>query len=275
MLRPPPAGCRLPAIAAGVVVSRGSPGGERLSSGSLWSSREVVSPSDRQKAVSAAGPPIRAKQQVGAGVVAELDDRLAHVGDRHRAGGEILFGDRRVVEQVGLAVGDHGRKLLLAAIGPRQHAGRERSLERRAHDEALVGAPCELRASREVLGIDPDPPAALALVGFELRRCVYGERGGGGHPAQRGEQGTAVERHGVSGEDFADGSVVIASAAKQSRSSPRRQTGLLRCARNDGKCRGECVRFRAAEGSSPHSLRSYRYDFDTICQPSASFIATR
>ena len=25
----------------------------------------------------------------------------------------------------------------------------------------------------------------------------------------------------------------------------------------------------------PHSFRSYRYDFDTICQPSASFIATR
>src|SRR3954470_12805624 len=55
---------RLPAIAAGVVVSRGSPGGERLSSGSLWSSREVVSPSDRQKAVSAAGPPIRAKSRL-------------------------------------------------------------------------------------------------------------------------------------------------------------------------------------------------------------------
>jgi len=28
-------------------------------------------------------------------------------------------------------------------------------------------------------------------------------------------------------------------------------------------------------GKPPHSFRSYRYDFDTICQPSASFIATR
>src|SRR5438445_9139498 len=31
-------------------------------------------------------------------------------------------------------------------------------------------------------------------------------------------------------------SVVIASAAKQSRIFPRRQSGLLRCARNDGVC---------------------------------------
>ncbi|MGY3295313.1 hypothetical protein ACVWWP_008380 [Bradyrhizobium sp. LM3.6] len=45
-------------------MSRGSPGGERLSSGSLWSSREVLSPSDRQKAVSAAGPPIRASSKL-------------------------------------------------------------------------------------------------------------------------------------------------------------------------------------------------------------------
>src|ERR1700733_418541 len=42
---------RLPAIAAGVVVSWGSPGGERFSSGSLWSSREVVSPIDGQNLV--------------------------------------------------------------------------------------------------------------------------------------------------------------------------------------------------------------------------------
>src|SRR6187402_3389179 len=55
---------RLPAIASGVVVSRGSPGGERLSSGSLWSSREMVSPSDRQNAVSADGPPIRASSRL-------------------------------------------------------------------------------------------------------------------------------------------------------------------------------------------------------------------
>src|SRR5262249_29796522 len=27
--------------------------------------------------------------------------------------------------------------------------------------------------------------------------------------------------------------------------------------------------------AAPHSFKSYRYDFDTICQPSASFIATR
>nr|GAJ32273.1 hypothetical 9.2 kDa protein [Bradyrhizobium sp. DOA9] len=55
---------KFPAIAAGVVVSRGSPGCERLSAGSLWSSREVVSPSDRQNVVSAAGPPIRASSRL-------------------------------------------------------------------------------------------------------------------------------------------------------------------------------------------------------------------
>src|SRR5438045_1000685 len=54
----------LPAIAAGVVVSLGSPGGERLSSGSLWSSRETVSPVARQNAVNAAGPPVRASSKL-------------------------------------------------------------------------------------------------------------------------------------------------------------------------------------------------------------------
>src|SRR5689334_10624385 len=55
---------RFPAIAAGVVVSWGSPGGERLSSGSLWSRRETVSPVERQNAVSAAGPPDRASSRL-------------------------------------------------------------------------------------------------------------------------------------------------------------------------------------------------------------------
>ncbi|PSO27410.1 hypothetical protein C7G41_26195 [Bradyrhizobium sp. MOS002] len=36
--------------------------------------------------------------------------------------------------------------------------------------------------------------------------------------------------------DAAALSTVIASAAKQSRLSPRRDSGLLRCARNDGEC---------------------------------------
>jgi len=33
--------------------------------------------------------------------------------------------------------------------------------------------------------------------------------------------------------------IVVASAAKQSTVPPRRQTGLLRCARNDGVCSGD------------------------------------
>src|SRR4051812_31036634 len=55
---------RLPAMAAGVVVSCGSPGGDRFSSGSLWSRRETLSPPDRQKPVSAAGPPLCASSRL-------------------------------------------------------------------------------------------------------------------------------------------------------------------------------------------------------------------
>ena len=49
---------------AGVVVSFGSPGAERFSSGSLWSSRESMSPLARQNAVRACGPPLRASNRL-------------------------------------------------------------------------------------------------------------------------------------------------------------------------------------------------------------------
>nr|AWL92432.1 hypothetical protein CIT37_09625 [Bradyrhizobium ottawaense] len=47
---------------------------------------------------------------------------------------------------------------------------------------------------------------------------------------------------------------------------------MLAMMQNGGRARPN-----SGSGTSgpPHSLRSYRYDFDTICQPSASFIATR
>ena len=41
-----------------------------------------------------------AQQEIGARVVAELDDRLAHVGYRHGARGQVLPGDRRIIEQI-------------------------------------------------------------------------------------------------------------------------------------------------------------------------------
>ncbi len=55
---------RFPAMAAGLVVSCGSPGGERFSTGSLWSRRVTPSPVARQKAVRAAGPPTRASSRL-------------------------------------------------------------------------------------------------------------------------------------------------------------------------------------------------------------------
>jgi hypothetical protein len=46
-------------------------------------------------------------------------------------------------------------------------------------------------------------------------------------------------------------------------------------ARNDGKWRASVPDFGHAGEKPPHSFKSYLYDFDTICQPSASFIATK
>ena len=45
------------------------------------------------------GPADPRQQQIGAGVVAELDDRLAHVRDRHLAGREVLLGDGCVFQR--------------------------------------------------------------------------------------------------------------------------------------------------------------------------------
>ena len=167
----------LPAIAAGVVVSLGSPGGERLSSGLV-----VVEPRDR---VSRRAPergqgsraPCPRQQQIGAGVVAEFDGRLAHVGDRHRANGEVLFGHRSVFEQVLRPIAHHRVQFFFAAIDPRQHEGRERGFEGAAHHETFVGAPRELRTGCDVFGMDADPPTGFALICSERRRRFFGKRG--------------------------------------------------------------------------------------------------
>jgi len=58
--------CRLPAIAAGLVVSRGSPGANRLSSGSWRAQRVSASPCARRKAVSPAGPPTSGSSRLAA-----------------------------------------------------------------------------------------------------------------------------------------------------------------------------------------------------------------
>ena len=58
--------CRVATIAAGVVVSRGSPGVASLSVGSLRSRRVTVSPMPRNQAVSPAGPPCSASSRLAA-----------------------------------------------------------------------------------------------------------------------------------------------------------------------------------------------------------------
>ena len=105
-LRPATSRLRLPAIATGVVVSWGSPGGERFSSGSLWSRRDCVAGRTPECGQSG-GPADPAEQKIGAGVVAVLDGRRAHVGDGHRAAGRFCFATGAYSGMSACVIGDH------------------------------------------------------------------------------------------------------------------------------------------------------------------------
>ena len=120
------------------------------------------------------------QQRVRTGVVAEFDHRLAHVGNRHRAFlgplRKVLFCDRRVIEEIARLVRDHVGKMILAVIDPRQHEGGQRGLEGAAHDEALVGAPGDLRTGGKIFGVNADPPAGVALIGGQRGRSIFRQR---------------------------------------------------------------------------------------------------
>ena len=140
----------------------------------------------------AAGP---RQQQVGAGIVAELDDGLAHVEYRHGARGKILFGDRRIVENIRRAIGDHVLQTVLAAVDARQYAGGQRGLERAAHDEALLGTPDQLRAACEIFGMKADPSTGFALICRQHRRRLLCERGREHEARRRCQECTSIDRH--------------------------------------------------------------------------------
>ncbi|MGX1165192.1 hypothetical protein AB7M16_001458 [Bradyrhizobium sp. USDA 372] len=64
--------------------------------------------------------------------------------------------------------------------------------------------------------------------------------------------------------------IVIASAAKQSSPPPRKDSGLLRCARNDGMC-GTSLRSSSAlfiADISPRSRGAFRPSFSAVLRPS-------
>src|ERR1700709_2763388 len=112
---------RFPAIADGVGGLWGSPGGERLSSGSLWSRRETVSPARRQNSVKAAGPPTRASSRFAQ--VLSLSSTIAlHISATDMAPWA-RFRFATVIENVLGPIGDHVLEMILATVDPRQHEG--------------------------------------------------------------------------------------------------------------------------------------------------------
>jgi hypothetical protein len=129
-------------MAIGVVVSRGSSGAPVFSSGSRRSQRVVWSPRARRKRVRSAGTLQGVEQQVGGGVVAPGDGRLAELADGH-ALADVLLDDRRIAHQHVGAVGDAAVQALAALVDAAQDGGRQGHLEGAAHAEALVAAPGE------------------------------------------------------------------------------------------------------------------------------------
>src|SRR5437764_14363570 len=86
-------------IAAGVVVSRSSPGMALFNSGSFLSSLVISSPTLRTKLVSPTGPPILSNRRLPA-VITLFDCRRAQSAERHTAVVEMGFCDRRIFQDV-------------------------------------------------------------------------------------------------------------------------------------------------------------------------------
>ena len=175
--RPAASSRRLPSIALGVVVSRGSPGVASLSVGSLRSSRVMPSPRLRANAVTAAGPPKLASSRLAAVLSLSVMRRLAQLGDAHaRVAGEfasVPARARRIRHEV--AFGKHHAPLqvFLAAIHARQYGARRQQFEGAAHRKALVRAQAGVQAGRRIDDRYAQPPAAFR---FDLARAAHGSR---------------------------------------------------------------------------------------------------
>ena len=191
-------------MAAGVVVSCGSPGGVRFSSGSLWSRRDVGSPLGAPESGEGGRPADAREQQVRAGVVAQLDGGLAHLRHRHRALGEIRCATGAYSWRSAAPYAMRSSSGFGSAVDASEHERRERCLEGAAHDEAFVGAPGDRCPGADVFGIHADLAAARALVGRERPGCRCSE----GRPARgqrrSGDEGASIQgrRFSLSGRNF-------------------------------------------------------------------------
>ena len=121
--------CMSPSMAAGVVVSRGSPGRASLSAGSLRSSRVCVSPSARGSA--SGRPGRRSSRASGSPAVLSLRVTAASqsLGQRQPVPADVLSGDGRCSHQVALAEDDAAVQPLLLLVDAASIAAAARNLK--------------------------------------------------------------------------------------------------------------------------------------------------
>jgi hypothetical protein len=140
-------------MAAGVVVSRMSPGLVSLSEGSFAIEPRYWVAKRAREARHGGRPAQRSEQQDGGRIVAPFDRRFAQRGERHVPLAHKRARHRRVFEQVRFAIRDKAGQFLRAEIHFPENRRRRQQLKRAAHREALVRA---MRRRR------PDPVSSAA-----------------------------------------------------------------------------------------------------------------
>jgi hypothetical protein len=108
-------------------------------------------------------PAVRGEDQVRRRVVADGNRSVAEVPEPHAPFGDVLFRDRRVVEQFALGVSDAAIEPLLAAVDAREHVGGGEQLERAAHRKPFGRAMLDARAGLRVEDRDAEPAARPLL----------------------------------------------------------------------------------------------------------------
>ena len=143
--------CMSEEIAAGVVVSRSSPGMALFNSGSIRSRRVTRSPRARTKFVTPAGPPIAFRRRLPGCIIALFDRRFAQRAQDHPALVEMFLCHRRIFQDVFRAVGHEPFQFFLFLIDALQHGRGREKFERAAHRESLLRPIIEMFV---VAGID-------------------------------------------------------------------------------------------------------------------------
>lgn len=103
------------------------------------------------------------QQEIGRGVITPLNSGRANIGEHHLALLDVLFADRRIFQQIGLAVLDLPIEIVFAPIDPLEDRSRRQELERAAHRESLTATMVQVAPGRGVEGKHPQPPT-LALL---------------------------------------------------------------------------------------------------------------